>query len=70
MLSISATNEWHSAHPGAVIGLLELSGVENSQPSARLDERKRETEARLRERYLSLPVMAAYERYYKRFEKT
>jgi DNA/RNA-binding domain of Phe-tRNA-synthetase-like protein len=78
MLSISATNEWRSAHPGAVIGLLELSGVENSRPSARLDKRKRETEARLRERYqgftrqdfLSLPVMAAYERYYKRFDKT
>jgi len=78
MLSISATNEWHSAHPGAIIGLLELSGVENSHSSARLDERKRETEARLRERYqgftrqdfLSLPVMAAYERYYKRFDKT
>jgi len=43
-----------------------------------LDERKRETEARLRERYqgfaradfLSLPVMAAYQKYYKRFTKT
>jgi DNA/RNA-binding domain of Phe-tRNA-synthetase-like protein len=43
-----------------------------------LDERKRETEALLRERYqgfarqdfLSLPVMAAYQRYYKRFTKT
>jgi DNA/RNA-binding domain of Phe-tRNA-synthetase-like protein len=43
-----------------------------------LDERKRETEARLRERYqgftrqdfLSLPVLSDYERYYKRFNKT
>ena len=78
MLSISATAEWRAAHPGAVIGLLELSSVENAHPSLRLDERKREMEARLRERYrgftrqdfVSLPVMAAYARYYKRFGKT
>jgi len=78
MLSISATNEWRATHPGAVIGLLELSGVDNSRSSPKLDERKRETEARLRERYqgfaradfLSLPVMAAYQKYYKRFTKT
>jgi DNA/RNA-binding domain of Phe-tRNA-synthetase-like protein len=61
-----------------VIGLLELSGVENIDPSLQLEDRKREIEARLRERYrgwsrrdfLSLPVMSAYERYYKRFDKT
>ena len=78
MLIISATDEWRTAHPGAVIGLLELSGVENVHPSSQLDERKRETEARLRERYLgftrkdflSLPVMSAYDQYYKRFNKT
>jgi len=78
VLAISATAEWRAAHPGAVIGLLELSRVDNMQPSPALDERKRETEARLRERYrgftrpdfLSLPVMAAYARYYKRFGKT
>lgn len=78
MLSISATNEWKTSHPGAVIGLLELSGVDNTRPSAVLDARKREMEARLRERYagftrqdfLSLPVMAAYQKYYKRFTKT
>lgn len=78
MLSISATNEWRITHPGAVIGLLELSGVDNSSFSPKLEERKRETEARLRERYrdfaradfLSMPVMAAYQKYYKRFTKT
>ena len=78
MLSISATDEWRNAHPGGIIGLLELLGVENTQSSSSLDERKRETEARLREQYkdftrqdfLSLPVMSAYEKYYKRFEKT
>jgi DNA/RNA-binding domain of Phe-tRNA-synthetase-like protein len=78
MLSISATDDWRSAHPGAVIGLLEISGAENSSPSRELDERKRETEKWLRTRYkgftrqgfLAVPVMAAYERYYKRFDKT
>ncbi len=78
MLSIDATDAWRTTHSGAVIGLLELSGVENTRPSPRLDERKRQTEARLRERcrgfsrqdVLALPVMAAYERYYKRFNKT
>jgi len=77
MLSISATDGWRNAHPGATIGLLELSGVD-TLPSASLDGRKRETETYLRKRYqnftrqdfLALPVMAAYERYYKRFDKT
>jgi DNA/RNA-binding domain of Phe-tRNA-synthetase-like protein len=78
MLSILATDEWRNAHPGAIIGVLEMSRVENILPSPRLDEEKRATEARLRERYqgftrpdfLSLPVILAYETYYKRFNKT
>ena len=78
MLTISPTNEWHTTHPGALIGLLELSGVTQPASSPALDERKRETEVRLRARYggftrqdfLALPVMAAYQRYYKRFDKT
>jgi len=78
MLSISATAEWRAAHPGAIIGLLELSSVDNTRPSLELNERKHETQARLRERYggftrrefLSVPVMAAYAQYYKRFDKT
>jgi DNA/RNA-binding domain of Phe-tRNA-synthetase-like protein len=78
MLSISATDEWQNAHPGGIIGLLEASGIENIHSSSSLDARKRETEAYLRERYqgftrqdfLALPVMSAYEQYYKRFDKT
>jgi DNA/RNA-binding domain of Phe-tRNA-synthetase-like protein len=78
MLSISATAEWRTAHPGAVIGLLELASVDNTRPSLELNERKRRTEARLRERYrgftrrdfLSVDVMSAYAQYYKRFDKT
>jgi len=78
MLLISATDEWRTAHPGATLGFLELSGVDNTRPSPALDERKRQVEARLRVRYQgftrqdfqSLPVMADYIRYYKRFDKT
>ena len=78
MLSISATVAWRIAQPGAAIGYLELSGLENTRSSSRLDARKRETEARLREcfqgftrqDFLDLPAMLAYERYYKRFDKT
>jgi DNA/RNA-binding domain of Phe-tRNA-synthetase-like protein len=78
VVSITATPEWRTVHPGAAIGLLELSNLDNTRPALQLDGRKRETEARLRERYrgftrqdfLSLPVMAAYAQYYKRFDKT
>src|SRR5215468_7423151 len=78
MLSISAADGWRAAHPGAAIGLLELSGIGAIDGLARLGERKRTTEALLRERYhgltrqdiASLPVMSAYVRYYKRFGKT
>jgi DNA/RNA-binding domain of Phe-tRNA-synthetase-like protein len=78
MISISATAEWRMAHPGAVVGLLELSGVAKIDAPARLADRKRQTEALLRTRYhgltrqdfSSLPVMSAYVRYYKRFGKT
>lgn len=78
MLNISTTDEWHEVHHGATIGLLELSGTYNTINSSSLGKRKKETEANLRERYqgytrsdfLALPMMAAYERYYKRFDKT
>jgi DNA/RNA-binding domain of Phe-tRNA-synthetase-like protein len=78
MLTIAATEDWRRAHPGATIGLLELSGVENASSSSRLTERKREIETSLRERYqgftrqefLALPVMAEYDRYYTGFNKT
>ena len=78
MISISATDKWRSTHPEGIIGLLEISGIENANAASSLDERKRSTEAKLRERYqdftrqdfLALPVMSAYERHYKRFDKT
>lgn len=79
MIPITATDSWHAAHPGALFGFLEMSNVErNNASSPTLDLRKRETESLLRERYkdftrqdfLSIPAMAAYHKYYKRFSKT
>ncbi len=78
MLSISATHEWRTSHPGAIIGFLEISGAGGIQPSPELDARKRDLEADLRQRYqgfarkdfLALPILSAYDRYYNRFDKT
>ena len=78
MLSISATTELQNTHPGALIGLLELSNVTVLSVSHQLDEQKRETEKRLRHRYLgftrqdflSIPVISAYDQYYRKFNKT
>lgn len=78
MLEITGTQEWRNMYPGAHIGLLELDGIQNSGTSAALETEKRAAEARLRQRYaaftrpdlLALPVMAAYDRYYKQFKKT
>lgn len=78
MIRMSATAEWHAAHSGAIIGILEISNVSNAETSPALNDRKRDVETSLRKRYegfsradfLALRVMAAYERYYKRFDKT
>ena len=78
MLRISATDVWKETHPGAKIGLLEISGADNHQPSPDLDRAKQAIEQRLREKYadfsredfLELPVMQAYHRYYRRFGYT
>ena len=75
MLTIHAVEAWQQAYPGACIGLLEISGVDNTQPAPALDQEKHAIEARLREKYssfsrenfLELPVMVAYHRYYRKF---
>jgi DNA/RNA-binding domain of Phe-tRNA-synthetase-like protein len=78
VLSISATHEWRTSHPGAIIGLLELSNTGGGSSSPELDAHKREVESRLRQQYqgftrkdfLALPILSAYDRYYNRFDKT
>jgi DNA/RNA-binding domain of Phe-tRNA-synthetase-like protein len=76
--AISTTAAWREAHPRALIGILEVSNVQNKAPAPALEERKREAAARLRSRYrgfsradfVSAPVLSDYVRYYKSFEKT
>lgn len=78
MLRIEATPAWHAAHPGACIGVLELSGIVNAVPAPALETLKRRVEEELRETYgqrersqlAELPVLRDYIRYYKRFDKT
>jgi DNA/RNA-binding domain of Phe-tRNA-synthetase-like protein len=78
LLKITATDAWRKTHPSAQIGLLEVSGVDNTQSGLALDQEKRAVEGRLRERYedftredfLALPVMEAYHRYYRKFGYT
>ena len=78
MLLISATDLWQMLHPGATIGLLEISGIDNASPAPKLNALKRDVEVRLRARYqtftrqgfLAVPVISAYDRYYNRFDKT
>jgi DNA/RNA-binding domain of Phe-tRNA-synthetase-like protein len=78
MMNVIATDAWKEAHPGAQMGLLEISGVDNSVPAPTLDQEKRVVEERLREKYadfsrkdfLALPVMEAYHRYYRNFGYT
>ncbi|PWH13374.1 MAG: hypothetical protein DDG59_14375 [Anaerolineae bacterium] len=78
MLFVESTSDWRLIHPGAQIGLLEIAQVENSRPCPALEERKLALAEELRQRYghlsraelVKLPVMDAYVRYYKRFDKT
>ena len=43
MIQLSVTDEWRAAHPGASIGLLEISGLTNNRGSDALTVLKRET---------------------------
>ena len=78
MLEVSATQGWRSDHPGATIGLLELTRVDNGCGAEKLRDLKRQVERRLRETYagftrqdfFSLRIMDAYRGYYKRFKKS
>lgn len=78
MLKITATDVWKVAYPGAQMGLLEVSSVDNTRPAPSLEQEKRAIEERLRQRYagfsrndfLKMPVMQPYHRYYRKFGYT
>jgi len=78
MLNVTVTDDWHAAHRGGHVGLVEIASVVQPRSAPALDARKRETETRLRDRYRdfsrqqfnALPAIAAYAQYYRRFGKT
>jgi DNA/RNA-binding domain of Phe-tRNA-synthetase-like protein len=77
-LTVSATAAYKTRYPDAVIGLLEVSGFDNTLRFPALEERKRAVEATLRQRYqgfsradfVAADVMRDYVRYYKAFDRT
>ena len=72
------STRWKAAWPGASIGVLVMSSVDNSRRSPELERRKELLEADLRSHFgslsrtqlKSLPQLEPYTAYYKRFGKT
>lgn len=74
----TVSDAWRSTYPGAAIGILAMNDVANPEGHAGLDARKAELENELRARFSdhdraalkSIPVIRAYNEYYKRFGKS
>ena len=72
------TTAWKSAFPSACVGVLAIRGVSNPSQHPELEKRKKELEEKLRAQFsgqdriamLSLPVLQAYNNYYRRFKKS
>lgn len=72
------TGEWRAAYPGAQAGILVMRNAANPSRSTALDRLKEALAARLREQYgaadraalTGLPVLQAYNAYYRRFKKS
>ena len=75
---IEVASAWRLAYPRASLGVLAMHEVENPQQHQELDQKKEDLEQALRVRFSSydrkslraMPVLAAYDSYYKRFGKT
>lgn len=78
MIEIAVTDRWKKTFPGAHIGTLMLGNVNNTRRPNALDDRKRELEIQLRNKYagfsradlLAVISMQVYRQFYKRFNKT
>lgn len=78
MQELVVTETWKSAYPDAAVGILAMGQVQNPADHAELDVRKRALEEALRSRFAgydramlrALPVLQAYDAYYRRFRKT
>ena len=72
------SESWKEAYPGAAVGILAMGYVANPKHHPTLDMQKEQLENELRSRFGSLdraalkalPVIQAYNTYYKRFKKT
>ncbi len=78
MLQIEVNGRFHQTFPGGHVGVLLIGNIDNSKRPTPLDQKKREIEASLREKFagfsradlLELEVLQAYRNYYKQFKKT
>ena len=72
------SESWKEAYPGAVVGILAMGHVASPKYHPKFDREKEQLENELRSRFGSLdraglkalPVIQAYNSYYKRFKKT
>jgi DNA/RNA-binding domain of Phe-tRNA-synthetase-like protein len=77
-VSVEIAERWRTAYPGAHIGILAMRDVRNPASCEGLEREKAALEARLHTRYAdldragikALPVIEAYNAYYKPFRKT
>ena len=75
---LTVTRAWKDRFPGAVVGVLAMTGVTNVKAHVGLDARKRKLEESIRSRYAGmeraelrkLERMAVYAAYYKRHKKS
>ena len=75
---IEVSSAWKLAYPGATVGMLAMKGVENPHQHQELNQKKEDLERELRVQFSSddrkslraIPVLAAYDTYYKQFGKT
>ena len=78
MFQIKITDQWHCIFPQGHVGLLLIGNVDNSIHTPALDQKKKEVESNLREKFagfsrqdlVDLEVLKAYRNYYKKFKKT
>jgi len=74
----TVSKDWKTTYPGAAVGILVMRDAVNPQRHTALDTRKEELERDLRSRYAgydrvglkALPVLEAYNAFYKQFKKT
>jgi len=77
-VALQVSEAWKETYPGAAVGILAIQGVQNPRHHARLEREKEALEQALRARFSgsdraalkALPVVQAYQEYYRRFKKS